>query len=135
MPDMGYNAHAHLRRNRGMTDQPWPPDEPAEDPATGSRVVPVAAPGSPATERQLTERVPWLRLEQVLGAAARTAERVLSAGSDREARAAVLPELGAALGFDWAVLWWPDSSRTPTEPEDGHSTSLVAAETWRSPRL
>jgi serine phosphatase RsbU (regulator of sigma subunit) len=118
-----------------MTDQPWPPYEPAEDPATGSPVTPVGAPGPPATDRVLVERVPWLRPEQVLAAAARAAERLLSAGNDREARAAVLPALGPALGFDWGVLWWPDPSAAPMEPDDGRSRSLVAAHTWRSPAL
>ena len=110
---------------------------PAEDRRSGlqpggDREQPSAPP-----ELLLAERVPWLRLDDVLAAAARTAERVLAASNDRRARAAVLPELGPALGFDWGVLWWPDPDfrHSPQGRDRAGPAPLVDAETWRSETL
>jgi serine phosphatase RsbU (regulator of sigma subunit) len=114
-----------------------PDPVPAESRRSGSQPGRDREPPSASPERVLAERVPWLRLDDVLAAAARTAERVLAAGNDRRARAAVLPELGPALGFDWGVLWWPDPDfrRTAAERDRAVPAPLVDAETWRSPAL
>jgi PAS domain-containing protein len=80
------------------------------------------ATGADAGEHVLARHVPWLRLDRVLPAAVGAAQAVLVASSHLQAHAAVLPHLGPALGFAWAVLWLPRRHPVPID-------------TWRSEAL
>src|SRR4051794_19255688 len=100
--------------------------------------------GDEPASRVLARRVPWLRLEQVLPAAAYAAQAVLAAGSGAAAHGAVLRHLAPALGVAWGVLWWSGRelsavdiwpSRRPAEhavrpPLPGQPPDLVHAVTW-----
>jgi len=105
---------------------------------------PAHAVGDEPAGRVLARRVPWLRLEQVLPAAAYAAQAVLAAGSGAAAHGAVLRHLVPALGVAWGVLWWSDRELRAVDiwrssllaehavrpPPPGRPPDLVEAVTW-----
>jgi PAS domain-containing protein len=115
-------------------------DEDLHRAATG----PAHAVGEEPASRELARRVPWLRLEQVLPAAAYAAQAVLAAGSGTAAHGAVLRHLVPALGVAWGILWWSDRELRAVDiwpssllaehavrpPPPGKPPDLVEAVTW-----